>query len=363
MFYSCTPGAAAANGATARVVRKRGRSLTVDIHCHYTSQRADNLAHPLRKPENEATLAVVSEQERERHARYIKSLDQRIRGAELRLAEMDAMGIDVQVISPGPMQYFYYLDAEMGRAASRMVNDDITEISARHPGRLVPMGTVPLQAPQLAVEELTRCAKPPGMRAVEIATNVNGEELSEKKFEVFFAKAEELGVLVFIHPLGFTDGKRLSRYTFNNVIGNPLESTIAIGHLIFDGVLERHPGLKVCVAHGGGYIAHYIGRMDHVYACRPEVRVNISQKPSAYLKRLYFDTVQYDPIEIENLVRHWGCEHVLLGTDWPYNMGEYDPVGLLARCKGLKAAERKKIAGLNAAQLLGIPVPPRTRKR
>lgn len=361
MFYSCA-GNAPTSGA-ARTVKRRGRSFTVDIHCHYTSQRADDLAHPLRKPENEATLAVVTDQERERHARYIKSLDQRIRGADHRLAEMDAMGIDVQVISPGPMQYFYYLDADKGREASRMVNDDIAEISACHPKRLVPMGTVPLQAPQLAVEELTRCVKSLGIRAVEIGTNVNGEELSEKKLEPFFAKAEQLGVLVFIHPLGFTDGKRLARYTFNNVIGNPLESTIAIGHLIFDGVLERHPGLKVCVAHGGGYIAQYIGRMDHVYACRPEVRANLSQKPSEYMRRLYFDTVLYDPIEIENLVRHWGCEHVLLGTDWPYNMGEPDPVGLLARCKALKAAERKKIAGLNAAQLLGIPVPGRTPKR
>jgi aminocarboxymuconate-semialdehyde decarboxylase len=357
MFYSCSPGARSSGGKTARRPVRKSRSFTVDIHCHFTSQRADDLAHPLRKAADEPTLAVISEEERARHRAYIASLDARIRGADKRLKEMDAMGIDVQVVSPGPMQYFYYLEPDMGREASRMVNDDIAELCARHPDRLVAMGTVPLQEPRLAVEELERCVKSLGLKAVEISTNVNGEELSEKKFAPFWARAEELGVLVFIHPLGFTDGKRLSRYQFNNVIGNPLESTIAVGHLIFDGVLDRHPGLKICIAHGGGYIAHYIGRMDHVYSVRPEVRGNIKKKPSEYMKRLYFDTVQYDPVEVENLVRRWGADHVLLGTDWPYNMGETDPVGLLKRCGGLTAAERNKIGGLNAAKLLGIKVP------
>jgi aminocarboxymuconate-semialdehyde decarboxylase len=271
-----------------------------------------------------------------------------------RLKDMDAQGVDVQVVSPGPMQYFYWTEPDMGRTLARMVNDDLAALCAKHPERLVPMGTVPLQDAQMAAAELDRVRREHGMRAVEVSTNVNGKELSDPSLAPFWAKAEQLGMLVFLHPLGFTEGKRLSRHHFNNVIGNPLESAIAVGYLIYDGVLDRHPGLKICVAHGGGYAAHYIGRFDHAWTARPEDRGAIAKKPSEYMKRLYFDTVQYEPVEVEHLVRRWGAEHVIMGTDWPYAMGEADPVGLLHRCSGLSDSERDRIAGLNAAELLGI---------
>ena len=337
------------------MARRPGRHpVTVDIHCHFTSKRADDLALPLRPATAEATLAVVSPEERERHRLYIDSLDERIRGTEKRLAEMDEQGVDVQVVSPGPMQYFYWTEPDMGRTLARMVNDDLAKLCTSHPDRLVPMGTVPLQDAQMAVAELERIAREHGMKAVEVSTNVNGMELSDPRLAPFWAKAEALGLLVFIHPLGFTEGKRLGRHNFSNVIGNPLESAIAVGYLIFDGVFDRHPGLKICVAHGGGFAAHYIGRFDHSWSARAADRGEIARKPSEYMKRLYFDTVQYDPIEVENLVRHWGADHVLMGTDWPYTMGEPDPVGLLHRCTGLSEAECDKIAGGNTAALLGI---------
>jgi len=334
--------------------REHRHPITVDIHCHFTSKRADELALPLRPTSAEATLAVVSPAERERHRLYIDTLEARIRGADERLEEMDEQGVDVQVVSPGPMQYFYWAEPEMGRTLARMVNDDLAALCAKHLDRLVPMGTVPLQNVEMAVAELVRIKGELGMRAVEVSTNVGGKELSDPSLAAFWAKAEELDMLVFLHPLGFTDGKRLGRHHFNNIIGNPLESAIAVGYLIYDGVLERHPGLKICVAHGGGYAAHYIGRFDHSWTARPEDRGAISQKPSEYMKRLYFDTVQYDPVEVEHLVRRWGAHHVLMGTDWPYAMGEADPVGLLHRCTGLSDVERDRIAGLNAAELLGI---------
>jgi len=362
MFHRCgAVHAPATDQGGSRRARRRRYSLTVDIHCHFTSQRADDLALPLRPPSAEPTLAVVTQEQRERHRRYIESLDARIRGIDRRLVEMDGQGVDVQVVSPGPMQYFYWTEPEMGRTLSRMVNDDIAELCARRPDRLVPMGTVPLQDAKMAVAELERCVNALGMRGIEISTNVNGGEISDPRLAPFWAKAEELGVVVFIHPLGFTDGRRLARHNFNNAIGNPLESTIAVGYLIYDGVLDRHPGLKICVAHGGGYVAHYIGRMDHSWSARTEDRGAIAKKPSEYMKRLYFDTVQYDPIEIENLARHWGADRVLMGTDWPYAMGEGDPVGLLDRCSGLSLAERDRIAGANAARLFGIKRPARAR--
>jgi aminocarboxymuconate-semialdehyde decarboxylase len=354
MFHRCTPRAPADEHGSARLEVAGPRRLNVDVHCHYTSRRADDFALPHRKANSEAMLAFAGGSERSQHTEDIKALDQRIRGTERRLAEMDAMGVDVQIISPGPMQYFYWLEPELGREASRMVNDDITEIAARHPDRLVAMGTAPLQHPEFALAELERCVKKLGLRAMEINTCVNGTELSQAGLDKFFAKVEEYGVVLFIHPLGFTDGGRMARHFFINTIGNPLESTLAIGHLIHDGVLDRYPGLKICVAHGGGYIAHYIGRLDHTYEHRPEVHKQMSKPPSAYMRQLYFDTVLYDPAEIEQLARRWGAEHVLMGTDWPYNMGERDPIGLLRRCTAISEADREKIAGRNAAELFGI---------
>jgi aminocarboxymuconate-semialdehyde decarboxylase len=322
------------------------------MHCHYTSQRADDLVLPTRKPENEPTLAAIGGNTHQKWAAHIDSLDERLRGHEKRLIEMDEMGIDVQVVSPGPMSYFYYTEPDVGREASRIVNDDLAAMVAQCPDRLFAMGTVPLQHTAFAIAELERCVQTLGMRGIEISTHVNGEELSIPRLLPFFAKAEELGVPLFIHPLGFTDGRRLSKHYFINALGNPIESTIAVAHLIFDGVLDDYPGLKICIAHGGGYIAHYVGRLDHIanpeYAERP-----LKKMPSDYLRDLYYDTVLHNPTEIEHLIERWGVDHVLLGSDWPYRMGETDPVGLLGRCD-LTDDQFALVAGLNAARFFGI---------
>jgi len=179
-------------------------------------------------------------------------------------------------------------------------------------------------------------------------------DLDDPRFEPFFAKAQELEVLIFIHPLGFTDGERLKDYLLNNVIGQPLEEAVVLSRLIFSGVLERYPNLKICVAHGGGYLPYYPGRMDHAYEVRPECKKHISRPPSEYLKKLYFDTVVYQGPSLEYLVRYAGSDHVLLGTDYPFDMGEDDPVGLINSVKSFSPADRAAIMGGNAVQLLKI---------
>jgi aminocarboxymuconate-semialdehyde decarboxylase len=216
------------------------------------------------------------------------------------------------------------------------------------------MGTVPLQAPDLGVAELERIVRQHGFRGVEINTNVAGAELSEPRFRKFFAKAEELGIVVFMHPIGFTEGRRLKEHYFNNVIGNPLDTTVAIAHLVFDGVLEAHPGLKIVVAHGGGYLPAYSGRLDHAYAARPDCRHHIKQPPTTYLKRLHFDSIVFTAHQLEYLVEQYGADHVLVGTDYPYDMGENDPIGFIESAGKLGDSERAAILGLNAARLLGI---------
>jgi aminocarboxymuconate-semialdehyde decarboxylase len=367
MFYRCAlhapdeRRAALLARATKRTTSK-SRNLTVDIHCHFMSPRAVEFVRPHMGPASESAMRFASELTRqilvEQNARVMEPIS----GSERRLAEMDRMGVDIQVVSPGPQAYAYFLDPDLGRVAAGMVNDDLAEMVSRRPDRLKAMGTVPLQAPELAIAEMERCVREHDMRGIEISSHVNGKDLSRAGLERFFARAEELGVMIFLHPLGTTNAERMVDHYFNNVIANPLEATMAVGHLIMDGVLDRHPRLKMCVAHGGGYISHYPGRSDHTFRARADGRVNIKKKPSDYLKKLYFDTVVFDHDQLRHLVARWGADHVIMGTDWPYDMAEPDPVRFVESCKGLTAKQKAQIHGLNAAKLLGFkPAKPKAK--
>ena len=277
----------------------------------------------------------------------------KLNGVDERLKDMDALGVDVQAISPSPGQYYYFAPPDVGRKVARTINDGMAAAVARHPDRLVGMGTVPLQNTQMAIEEMRRCVKELDLRGIEINSHVNGRELAEDEFRPFFAAAEELGVLLFLHPLGFTHGHRLSEHYLNNIIGNPIESTIALSHLIFGGVLDAHPGLKLCVAHGGGYLPAYWGRMDHAFRAREDCRQHITREPSSYLRQVWLDTLVFDKDELDSLVHTHGPDRLCLGTDYPFDMAEPDPVGFHDR---LDESTKAKILGLNAAALLGITV-------
>ncbi|MEG3145174.1 amidohydrolase family protein [Sphingomonas sp. RT2P30] len=334
-------------------VNARGRHLVVDIHCHLGIPAADAIVqavYPGPPPGiNDFTNAKTSEVNRAQFAAIGRTLNT----VDTRLQDMDRLGIDVQAISPSPGQYFYYTDPETGRAAARAVNDGIAAAVEATPGRFVGMGTVPLQDVGLAVEEMRRCVRELDLRGIEISSNVNGVDYHDARFRPFWAAAEELGVLLFIHPLGFTHAQRMSDYYFNNLIGNPLESTLAIGHLIFGGVLDRHPGLKICVAHGGGYMPGYWGRMDHGWHARADCSADCAHKPSSYLRKLWLDTLVFDRDELDSLVRTHGADRLCLGSDYPFDMSEPDPVGFHAR---LSDDDQARIMGLNAADLLGLTV-------
>ncbi|TMG92964.1 MAG: amidohydrolase [Betaproteobacteria bacterium] len=258
--------------------------------------------------------------------------------------------------SHGPNQCYYWTEPELGVELSRMVNNRLAEIVATWPERFVALGTVPLQHVDLAVAELERCVKQLGLRGVEINPSVNGMDLTDPrlKLEKLFAKAQALDVIIFMHPIGFTQGERLIDHYFNDVIGNPMETTIAASHLIFDGVMQRHPKLKIVLPHAGGYLAHYWARMDHGHRARPDCRTVIKRPPSYYLAKMYFDTITFDPEMLRHMIGKYGPGHVLLGTDYPYDMGEEDPLGLIGSVRGLKRADRDMIEGGNAARLLKI---------
>jgi aminocarboxymuconate-semialdehyde decarboxylase len=264
------------------------------------------------------------------------------------------MGIDLQLVMPPPNQCFYTVPLDVSVKASQMVNDGLAEYVARKPDRFVALGTVPLMDGAEATRELERCMTALQMKGVEILTNVDGHELSEPAYAPFWQKAEELGALVLIHPNGFTDAKRFTRFYFNNVLGNPLETTIALHYLIFDGVLERHPKLKVLAVHGGGFLPAYSGRIDHAWGARSDSHGSLPKPPTSYLKQVYFDTVVFTPHQLAELVRLFGADHVIMGTDYPFDMAEFDPIGHVASVEGFDAATVAALAGGNAKRLLGI---------
>ncbi len=352
MFYSCSP----ASFSHAPLRASRGATAaTVDIHCHVLTPEAAALVKDALDPAREPMLVFANEETRAVNRKQEETIRAQLTSVEARLEAMNKAGIDIQAISPAP-QYYYWAEPELGREASRLVNNRIAEIVASHPDRFVGLGTVPLQAPALAVAELERAVKELGLRGVEIGTNVAGVELADERFRPFFAKAQELDILIFMHPAGFTQGQRLTDHYFINVIGNPLDMTVAVSHLIFGGVLDAYPKLKICVAHGGGYAAAYSGRFDHAHSARADCRRLIKQRPTTYLKRLYFDTVVFTHHQLEYLVGLYGSDHIRLGTDYPYDMALPDAVKFIDSA-ALGRADKAAILGGNAARLLQIKLP------
>ncbi len=237
-----------------------------------------------------------------------------------RVQQMDAQGIDVEALSINP--YWYGADRDLARQIIKIQNEKLAEVCAVQPERFVAFATVALQYPDLAAEQLEDGVKKLGLRGASIGGSVNGEELSDPKFHPFWAKAEELGTLIFLHPQGFPDlEKRLQgNGLLTNVIGNPLETTIALSHLIFEGTLDRFPGLKICAAHGGGYLPSYSARSDHGCLTFPDrcSKTPLKKRPSEYLRDLYFDSIVFTPEALRHLVAECGASQIVMGTDYPY---------------------------------------------
>jgi aminocarboxymuconate-semialdehyde decarboxylase len=288
----------------------------------------------------------------------MKTRAPKLMGVDERLKDMDKMGVDIQAVAPAPYHYFYFTEADLGASLARDVNDGIANVVAGNPDRFVGLGSVPLQNAELAVKELEYCVKTLGLKGVEICTNVNGKNLTDPSLglEKFFAKANELGCVIFMHPLGFTQGDRLRNHYFNNVIGNPLETTVAVSHLIFDGIIQRYPKIKFIAAHGGGFLAHYWARMDHAWGARKDCRTVIKKKPSSYLEKIYFDTITHDSEMLGNLIRRFGADHVMLGTDYPYDMADDHPLDTIRGVKRLSSEDRKLIEGGNAVKMMKIKI-------
>jgi aminocarboxymuconate-semialdehyde decarboxylase len=275
-----------------------------------------------------------------------------------RLGDMDRLGVDLQVLSINP--FWYGADAARAAEICELQNAGIARHCAAHPGRFAGFATVALQHPELAAQQLETGMGRHGLKGAMIGASVNGEELSARKLDVFWAKAQALGAVVFVHPQSQPEptgmGKRLAGAgVLGNVIGHPVETTIAIAHLIFDGTLDRFPDLKIVFAHAGGYLPSYAARMDHGCAVFPEQckGPKLAKKPSDYLKQIYVDSLIFTAEGLRHLVAECGASQVLLGSDSPIPWVE-DPVGHVLAAPSLSDAERIAILGGNAARLLRI---------
>ena len=350
-LYRCGCAHARPTSAAANGLRIAGG---IDLHCHIIVPEVDGALAG--RPELEQITAIAFEQNghtsQDYNGRMVVELLPKLTDVEERLADMDRLGIETQVLSPSPTQYHYWADASTAAYIVELQNRRLEEICAVRPDRFLALGAVAMQHPELAVEQLDNLMAR-GFKGVEISTRIDGRDLSDAAFEPFWRSAAAREAVIFIHPLGSSLGGRIAPFYLSNVIGQPIETTIALSCLIFSGVFDRHPRLKICAAHGGGYLPGYIGRSNHAHQVRPEA-ATCRRRPSEYLRGIWFDTVVHDPAVLGHLIEAVGASQVVLGTDYPFDMGEYRVAELLASIPNLDEAGRDAIVSGNARRLLGI---------
>jgi aminocarboxymuconate-semialdehyde decarboxylase len=332
--------------AIAVAIARAKRTRTVDLHAH--AYIRDDWPLIRNRPEAAELEAFLE-------APYLDKLV----SVEARIAEMDREGVDVQAVSLYVGQYYYWAERDLSRDVVALQNQKLAEMCAARPDRLCGLGAVSLHHPDLAAEQVEQAMKIHGFPGFMVTGSVPGEEISARRFDPFWAKAEELDAIVFVHPRGFPSGAEGARRlqgagSLGNTVGNPLETTVALSHMIFDGFLDRFPALRIVAAHGGGYLPSYIGRSDNCHAVDPNCR-QMKRKPSEYLRQLYFDTLVYSPAVLRSLVDRVGADRIVMGTDYPFPVASLDPVGDVAAVSRLDDSEREAMLGATAARLLRLP--------
>ena len=332
------------------------RVHTVDMHAHMITPLVEKLVadSPERKAELDARTRTTGARSIDHNNKIMMPQAMpALTSLPVRLDDMDRMGVDIQVISPMPTQYYYWAKPELAEQIVSLQNEHIAAACALHPNRLVGLGTLSLQHPHLAVAQLDYAVRRLGLRGFEASTQINDLELSDPSLEPVWAKAQALGCMVFVHPSGCSLGERLAPAYLSTSVGQPMEIAAALSHLIFGGVLDRYPALKICAAQGGGHLPSNIGRCDHAFHTRPDARTMV-HPPSAYLRRIWFDSLVYSPGALRRLIDQVGVSQVVIGTDYPFDMGHYDIHSMVGSTPNLNAAELDAILGGNAARLIQV---------
>lgn len=280
------------------------------------------------------------------------TLDPELLDLDWHLAEMRRQGVARRALAVPPFLLQYALPAGEGARWARAINDGIADAIAPYPDAFTGFATVPLPDVPAAVTELERAVAELGFHGVEIATNIAGVELDDRRLEPFWDAAQRLGTPILVHPHDVAGANRMGDYYLRNLVGNPVETAVAGARLLFGGVLERYPDLAIVLSHGGGVLPHLIGRLRHGYEVRPEARARASA-PTEHLRRLYYDTIVFDAGVLRHLVETVGASQVVLGTDSPFDMGEPDPVAFV-RGAGLADDDVHRILGNGDALLARV---------
>lgn len=329
--------------------------MRIDIHTHVIPPGWDDFASrygggawPRLVPHDGCRATIMTGD------RFFRDVTDQAWSPERRIEDMDRLGIDRQALSPPPVMLCYWAEPKAAHAFARMQNENVAAIVARYPARFSGMATVPLQDPTLAIEELRHCRERLGLRAVEIGTCPAGRDLDDPALFPFFEACVGLGVSIFAHPAAPLIGQeRLTKYYFPLIVGNPLETALAISKLIFGGVLERLPALRIGFAHGGGAFPFTLARLNHGWHVRPEGRQAIPREPREYARLIYVDALTLGARNLALVVEELGADRVMLGSDYPFDMGDADPVASLARAP-LDARARALIEGETAARFLSL---------
>lgn len=270
------------------------------------------------------------------------------------MKELDQMRIDLQALSPSPVLLFYWAEPQAAAYFSRLQNEAIQAVVRAHPDRFAGFGSVPLQSVPDAVA-IAEESKNLGLSGLEIGTHVEGKYLDEAEFEPFFAAAQKLGLLLFVHPLegGAVDRGDPSTGILGNVLEFPYHTTLMIERMILKGLFERYSNLRLCLAHGGGLLPYNIWRLDHAYAQRADLRKNLPRRPSEYLRQMYFDSIVHSVLALQFLIDVVGADRVVMGTDYPMTMGDKDPVSKVMALGSVSSEQREAILGGNALAALG----------
>jgi len=336
---NAAPAQAQPGGRRRQVVVKGRRVKTIDVHAHCHIPQALALAGP----KAEGTIPNV------------RGAPQQVIVVEDRLGAMDEQGIDMEALSINP--FWYRMERDLASQIVNIQNEKLAELCAAHPDRFVAFASLALQFPDLAVRQLEEGIKKFGLRGAAIGGSVAGLEFANPKFHQVWAKAEELGVLLFIHPQSTPE--LANRFKGNgwlaNTIGNPLDTTIALSHLIFEGTLDRFPGLKICSAHGGGFLPSYAARSDYCLGVAPamDTGVKLKKKPTEYLRQMYFDTLIFTSEALRHLAAEVGASQLVIGTDHPIPW-QSQSVDHILNTPGFSDDERRAMLGETAAKLLGI---------
>ncbi len=283
----------------------------------------------------------------------LREMEREFYDVEAKIAAMDRMRVEISALSVAPPIYFYALPPEAGLAASRLSNDGIAQMVAKHPARLRGMATLPMQDPDAAIVELERVVKEYKFKAVELGTSVEGEMLAAARFRPVLKTIEQLGCFIFTHPYDCAAKGAMDAYELPNTVGYPLDSTLMAAHLMASGALDDLKTLRIVIPHGGGYVPYQIGRFARAHKHRPAAGAATKSSPYELFKRFYFDALTHDPRSTRHLINMAGADHVVIGTDNPFNMGYEDPIAALEATPGLTAAEKAQIMSGTARRLFG----------